>query len=991
MRQIITLVLVSIAFATYANNGVTGQIDRNEVRLTIDSKRLLDIQYQHQLRNQPNWQNFLLQNGTWYVHFNEANGKPHKAFGKPITVSGNTAVEKVQNFIEQNLSGFGIPSDELEFLTMTSNAHSEHVFFGQRHNGNKVLFARLSVKLTIDGKVIGFSTDVYDHLEVEAAVLSSSEIAVFAQQNLTGNIVDVEVDMEAMILPIPDIERKRTVFRPVFEVMVNTVDENKIPGQYLTYVDGITGDVLLRKNLVSHCEHGTGEDHELPASSVDVTADVSLTQPFDPLTSSLLPNLEVSQGGNTFYTDNDGNIQGLDNGNATFILQGLWSQVFTDGNTPQFTATLAEGSNTIDFGNDANSKEVSAYYHVNIIHDFMKLRFPSFTSMDNALPTNIDVSGTCNAFYDGSSINFLTAGDGCNSYALVADVVYHEYAHGINDKYYQSQASFWQNGGMGEGYADVWGMGITENPILGLGNSQTDPNGFIRRYDINPKIYPQDLVGQVHADGEIIAGAWWDLGQNFGDVQQMIDLYAATYAALITGPDGTEGQVYVDILIEALQIDDSPSNGGDNDITNGTPNDIDIVDAFDAHGITLLSNATLGHAAIEAHDNTDIEIEITVDTDYPWALNQALVAYRLNASDTWNTVSLTNTSGNDYSAVIPGQPNATVIAYYVALENANGTLANVEPVAAHAQDPNVPYYILVGYELNGIEDFDSFQTNGWEEGLPSDNNSTGTWIIDVPIGSFSDDGVMVQTDEDRTAGSGNIFCAFTQNAENENSALGANDVDDGHTTLVTPFFDLSDFSDPAISYWRYYTNSPPSGANPGADWWQVLVTDNGTDWVYVEDSKVSDPSWQRVAFRVTDYVDLTDKFQVKFIVSDSLRPGQNLDGGSLVEGAMDDFEIWEIVGGLQSGIDETEISDFSIYPNPTDGNINLSITVEANTKLQVEVLNVVGEKVVEQNIGYKSVGKHSINMDLGSIASGIYFLRIQTETGSTVRRLEMIR
>ena len=38
----------------------------------------------------------------------------------------------------------------------------------------------------------------------------------------------------------------------------------------------------------------------------------------------------------------------------------------------------------------------------------------------------------------------------------------------------------------------------------------TDNQDGIRRYDIDPKVYPEDIVGEVHADGEIICGAWYD-------------------------------------------------------------------------------------------------------------------------------------------------------------------------------------------------------------------------------------------------------------------------------------------------------------------------------------------------------------------------------------------------------------------------------------------------------------------------------------------------
>ncbi len=88
---------------------------------------------------------------------------------------------------------------------------------------------------------------------------------------------------------------------------------------------------------------------------------------------------------------------------------------------------------------------------------------------------------------------------------------------------------------------------------------------------------------------------------------------------------------------------------------------------------------------------------------------------------------------------------------------------------------------------------------------------------------------------------------------------------------------------------------PPSGANPGADWWQVMITDDGVNWQYVENNMRSDKSWRRFAFRVNDYVNLTNQVRVKFIASDSTHLGQYLDGGSLIEAAVDDFSLYDVV------------------------------------------------------------------------------------------------
>ena len=105
---------------------------------------------------------------------------------------------------------------------------------------------------------------------------------------------------------------------------------------------------------------------------------------------------------------------------------------------------------------------------------------------------------------------------------------------------------------------------------------------------------------------------------------------------------------------------------------------------------------------------------------------------------------------------------------------------------------------------------------------------------------------------------------------------------------------------------RWYTNSPYSGANPGADWWQVMITDDGLNWNYVENNKSSDISWRQFAFRISDYVNLTSSVQLKFIASDSIRPCQNLDGGSLIEAAVDDLMLYEIQSST------TSLNDFNI-------------------------------------------------------------------------------
>ena len=168
------------------------------------------------------------------------------------------------------------------------------------------------------------------------------------------------------------------------------------------------------------------------------------------------------------------------------------------------------------------------------------------------METNVDIgTANCNAFYSGGTINFYAEGGGCQSTANIPDVAYHEYGHAIND--YRYGANGMWNGALNEGYADIWAVSLTISPILGIGFYSNDQNGFVRRYDQDRKVYPQDLVGEVHADGEIIAGAFWDTYLNIGDMSQMLDLFKYTYDSNVDGPDGDEGSIYTDILIEVFK------------------------------------------------------------------------------------------------------------------------------------------------------------------------------------------------------------------------------------------------------------------------------------------------------------------------------------------------------------------------------------------------------------------------------------------------------
>ncbi|HMQ75025.1 MAG TPA: hypothetical protein PKE21_00270 [Flavobacteriales bacterium] len=962
---------------------VNGGRDERNVTFIRDPKRTPDLAWQAELRARPQWRAFVAGHGTWWTEFNEANGLPHRAFGTPIGTVGADPVAKAWDFLQHQLAGFGLPLGEVSVRAVYPTAKHTFVHFSQTHAGLPVVFGQAMVKLDGQGRVIAFGTDLYPGIQVEMQPGIGGAAAVAnASSGLTG-ITGSEVN-GLRILPVPG--HRSVEHRLVHEVVIHTMEQG-IPGRWSCWVDAHSGELLYRQDLVVH--------HAPPASAgaeIAATATAHTVNPYVPATTEVLPDLRVVVNGLSQYLDDQGYLNTGVGGpvNATFFLDGRWCNVKTGGSTPSFQTTLQEGPNAVSFNADANLRERSAYYHVNVVHDHMKDWLPSFTALDVPFATNVDVAGNCNAFYDGGSINFYQEGNDCQSYAQIAEVVYHEYGHGINDKFYGELLSQFTNGAMNEGYADVWALSITEDPVLAEGSSLSDPDDYIRRYDENRKVYPVDLVGQVHADGEIIAGAWWDTYLLLGsDMNAMLTLFVEAFPGLQANTvNGNEGQAFRDVLLDALQADDN-----DGDITNGTPNAGAIVEAFALHGITLLSNATLVHSNLEMAaeaQGIDLDAQLILDFDFLPFLSEVKLFYRLNDETVWNTLPMVDFGSNDYHATIPPQPAGTVVAYYMGVEDSFQQLSAVVPIGAAEPDPNVPYYIMVGFGLVATDDADNnTQLGNWDIGLPTDNATTGEWEFNMPVGSYAtpgDPSTVVQPGEQHTP-NGEI-CYVTGNASTELAPLGENDVDGGTTTLRSAALDLSSMQEPAISYWRWYVNDPPSGANPGADWWQVWLSNDGASWVPVENTKTSDRSWRRVAFRVGDFVTPNATVYIKYNASDSIRPGQNLDGGSLVEAAVDDIQLWDLAAGI--GIEETPGVELLVFPKPAQDQLQVRGAWGDARSADLLVLDASGRVVVRQQVSGAAL-RERVLLNIAGLAPGSYVLQVITERARGEERFQVVR
>ncbi|MGB3074314.1 MAG: T9SS type A sorting domain-containing protein, partial [Chitinophagales bacterium] len=896
---------------------------------------------------------------------------PHRAYGSGITLSGSgDAASKAFQFIKTEMASFNINTDQLKLRSSHASPKYNYVDYYQTYQGIEVLNSRVTVRSTKDDRVVLIGADVFNDIQLNISPsLSADIISSYAIDGMGYEITGIAVNPDVKVLPIPVGDLY--AYRLVYEVTVSCKNFEGYPARYYTQVDANNGEVLYRSNQICNF------DDELI-----VNATVADPNPWEPNVIRGLPDLKVTIAGTDYYTDSTGTLLlgtiALPV-NSTINLVGKWSTVVS-GNTSvattSFTNNLIAGLNLVSFDTHATIEKRSAYYHVNVVHNFLKFHLPEYEEMDETLITRVErTDGSCNAFYDGSSINFYQQGGGCYDLALAGDVVYHEYGHGIDMRFYDFYSNGLDNGAMNEGYSDVWGIGITDNPILGLGFSDTNPEGYVRRYDINKKVYPQDIQGEVHADGEIIAGCWYDTRLNIGNKDTMFNLFAETLFGLADGPQGQEGTVYRDVLLDALAADDNDGN-----LNNGTPHDLAILSAFALHGISLIGDLNLIHAEpLVTFSATPITIKATINTDFPIYLGDAFLHYKLNTATDYQTVPMTLLSGSNYEGLVPAQPQGSILDYYFTVTDIYGSVALTQPSKILQADPNLPYKLLIGYDQLIKEDFEIY-FGDWIALDPSDDAATGAWTFDEPVGSFlvpGDPNSMVQTDKDHTDDNTFNFCAFTGNAS-AGSGAGTNDCDAGKNTLYGPKYDVTSYQNPAISYYRWYSND--QGANPGNDLWKVHITNGNGVWVPVELTYTADHQWRGNAFRIKDYVELTDKVQLRFVASDSIIAGADLEGGSLVEAAVDDVILWEL-GEPTIGIHELENIAITVAPNPVSDVVMLKWNAVTSGVTKVEMLNTLGRSVYQHTIN-GSVNQLSVPVD--QFPAGIYTLHINSDkfTGS---------
>jgi hypothetical protein len=86
----------------------------------------------------------------------------------------------------------------------------------------------------------------------------------------------------------------------------------------------------------------------------------------------------------------------------------------------------------------------------------------------------------------------------------------------------------------------------------------------------------------------------------------------------------------------------------------------------------------------------------------------------------------------------------------------------------------------------------------------------------------------------------------------------------------------------------------------------------------------------------------------------------------------------------------TSISLSNNYPNPFEDNTNVNISIPNSQTINASIYNLLGQRVASEQIVLFS-GNHTLNLSMGHLPKGVYFLRIDGNTSQAIKLIKIGR
>ncbi len=386
--------------------------------------------------------------------------------------------------------------------------------------------------------------------------------------------------------------------KPELQIWVDDRQNGNLSWTF-TLSSGAVGDPNVRKYWVAAIGEPrvlNWESEVYHTQSGVVSGNIWATSPFQPTENRAFPKLEVTRlsDGLKQITGADGRYGYTTPAASTEIrakLRGPWFIINNQSGPGLEAAQSGPASTPINLNLGASGEDQlaqdSAFYWSNFARELAHTVLGP-ADLPN-LPVLTNINQNCNAFWNGSSLNFFKAGSGCPNTAY-SDVVMHEYGHGID-----AVKGGIVNGGYSEGFGDALAVLATRQPCVGRDFFGV---GTCLRLASDPILWPSP--GEVHTVGRPYAGFTWELVQQLKQTFSEDESYAIA-TRLVLGAAAANPSDVADAVRLSFIVDDNDGN-----LANGTPHFRALANAADSRKIPRPADPQVGGPSVSA------------DASFPW-------------------------------------------------------------------------------------------------------------------------------------------------------------------------------------------------------------------------------------------------------------------------------------------------------------------------------------------------------------------------------------
>lgn len=479
--------------------------------------------------------------------------------GTPATLKGPFGEKNPQkprriasDFLKRHHRLFSLKGDlsDLTPAPTTESSAGYHVSFQQLCNGVPVEGATIKVHLLKDGRIHSLKSHLSSHLNPDTDPRLSQQQAIdiaCRHLHLTG---DLRGDIQAELVILPQSP-------PGVLAWKVSIPAAQPRGDWVLMVHAREGTVLSARDIRVFA---TGQGKVFDPNPVVTLETTALSDQDD--SASAIPQEAYSTV----------TLEDLDN---TGYLRGP----YVDTALTAYRAFSAD----LDFSFDRSQsgfEEVMIYYHIQQFQKYLQNDLGVVLGTRQVL-ADAHLSDEDNSWFS-PLIRAIYFGDGGVDDGEEAHLILHEYVHAIAYDVLRETPINPEASAMNEGAADYLAasffadrafMPETFAPWDGIANV---PIG-VRRVDSN-KVYPTDMTGESHDDGEIWSSALWHMREAVGAT--IADTLLAESIHYLDG-----SSLFTDGLEALLQADDALYAAAHAD---------DINSSFAARGILVHSSLQIG-------------------------------------------------------------------------------------------------------------------------------------------------------------------------------------------------------------------------------------------------------------------------------------------------------------------------------------------------------------------------------------------------------------